>query len=445
MMRDSASPRRPRHRRVERGIYERDVEGGVVYEFNFPNPDTASGTGWDTVKTLAQARRERAKMIAAADRGEPIIRRTNVMFPEVAEEAFAIKSPRLQPRTREGYRAALDNCLLPRFGKLRVSRIDADAIASLIRDLEREGLHAIDPEKWPVYPLGKSSVENYLLPLQAALKLAARRRLIPVNPFELLTEDDRPVAEEKKPPHEWEEGQMSGLLSASAALAAKPEARYDYTPVIRNAGRLGLREGEALGLRWEDFNKDSSFMQVQRQWLRPTKVDGVRLPARYGPTKTPKAVRALPVPPDLRDELIALRLSSKFSKDSDPIFASRTGTPLSHRNVTRRGFEPAAKAAGLDDVTFHDLRDYCASRLISVGFDPVTVADYLGHEDATVTLKRYAHLFHRQRTAEKLRAALVGDEPAKPLQSSHPSPPVDNASQEPPNVAQLRDQSTGGD
>src|SRR4029077_9777929 len=136
------------------------------------------------------------------------------------------------------------------------------------------------------------------------------------------------------------------------------------------------------------------------------------------PVKTPKGVRALPLPPDLRDELIALRLRSKFSKDSDPIFAPRAGRPLGHRNVTRRGFEPAAKAAGLDDVTLHDLRDYCASRLISAGLDPVTVADFLGHEDATVTLKRYAHLFNRQKKAEAVRAALS----AKPLQSSQPSP-----------------------
>jgi integrase len=36
----------------------------------------------------------------------------------------------------------------------------------------------------------------------------------------------------------------------------------------------------------------------------------------------------------------------------------------------------------------------------------VTVADVLGHEDATTTLSVYAHLFDRQRTHEAVRDAL---------------------------------------
>lgn len=47
------------------------------------------------------------------------------------------------------------------------------------------------------------------------------------------------------------------------------------------------------------------------------------------------------------DRLIALRLASKFSQDESPIFASKTGRPLGHRNVTRRGWEAARDKAGL--------------------------------------------------------------------------------------------------
>src|SRR5919204_639454 len=47
----------------------------------------------------------------------------------------------------------------------------------------------------------------------------------------------------------------------------------------------------------------------------------------------------------LRGELIALRLRSRFSRDDEPVFASRLGGPLGHRNVTRRGFEPARDRA----------------------------------------------------------------------------------------------------
>ena len=112
------------------------------------------------------------------------------------------------------------------------------------------------------------------------------------------------------------------------------------------------------------------------------------------------------LPPELRDELIALRLRSPHSHDEHPIFASRNGTPLGHRNVTRRGFEPAAKEAKLEGVSMHSLRHAAASRLIRGGLDPVTVAHVLGHENATVTLKIYAHLFNRERLTLDVQARM---------------------------------------
>jgi integrase len=93
-----------------------------------------------------------------------------------------------------------------------------------------------------------------------------------------------------------------------------------------------------------------------------------------------------------------------------PIFSSREGTPLGHRNVTGRGFEPARDLAGLPShLTLHDLRHAAASRLIRCGLDPVTVANVLGHEDANVTLGVYGHLWDRERTDEAVRIALADD------------------------------------
>ena len=147
-----------------------------------------------------------------------------------------------------------------------------------------------------------------------------------------------------------------------------------------------------------DFGKDDSYLHVRGQWTAA---------GEYGPTKTKAGMRSIPLPPRLRDELIALRLRSDYSLDEHPIFASLTGAPLGHRNVTRRGFEPARDLAGLPcRVTFHDLRHAAASRLIRAGLDPVTVASVLGHEDATVTLKIYGHLYNPKQTHEDVRAAL---------------------------------------
>ncbi len=338
-----------------------------------------------------------AEKVSAVARGEKVAP-VKVLFAEYAETWFEMRKPKLRPRTAAYYRSGLDLVLLPRFGGRQLATIDADAISKLIRDLERDGLPAIHPTR-KKRPLGASSIANYLKPLQGALALAVRREKIRVNPFDLLTDDDRPTPDERTPAHEWSDDDIVALLAASAARAKRDIAKYDYTPLLRLTACLGLRKGEALGLTWADFDKADGYLHVRRQWTAASE---------YAPTKTKAGERSIALPADLRDELIALRLRSRYSQDDQPIFASHTGSPLGHRNVTRRGFEPARDDAKLPGhLTFHDLRHAAASRLIGAGLDPVTVANVLGHEDATVTLSVYGHLYNRTRTDEAVRLALA--------------------------------------
>jgi integrase len=197
-------------------------------------------------------------------------------------------------------------------------------------------------------------------------------------------------------------------LRRLAVTKGAPEARpYDYSTLLLVAATLGLRLGELLGLCWEDFDKDEGELRVERQWLRS---------GSYGPPKTRAGKRVLAVPADLRDELIALRLRSPFSQDSDPIFASRQGTPLQHRNVTRRGFEAARDEAGLDgSLSLHDLRHAAASRLIASGIDDAVVADQIGHGDSRITRAVYAHVYDRREKMQAVRKALAGIDAAEEL------------------------------
>ena len=95
------------------------------------------------------------------------------------------------------------------------------------------------------------------------------------------------------------------------------------------------------------------------------------------------------------------------------MFAARNGKPLMHRNATGRGFEPAAKKAGIEDVTFHSMRHAFASRMISRGINSTVLASLMGHESSTITERRYIHLFDRQRTDEAVRLAMSAAVPAR--------------------------------
>lgn len=346
--------------------------------------------------TEKEALAVQAKLRDRKASGEQIVVNDKTTFAQLAEEWYEAKSRRLRPRTASYYRTTLDTVLIPRFGSYRLGAISAEAIAEFIRELEDEGLHCID-RKRPTRPLGRSSIDNYLKPLQGTLKLAKRRKLIHDNPFADLTDDDRPQADEKTHAHEWTEVEVAALIAASEARAAKPESRYDYTPLIRLTVLQGLRIGEVLGLRWEDFDKAEGTLRVERQWLRT---------GEYGPPKTAAGNRVIVLADEARKLLLDLRMASSHSQDGDPIFVSQVGTPLSHRNVTRRGFEPVAEAAGLD-VTFHGLRHAAASRLIAGNVDDALVADQLGHEDSTVTRKVYAHVYDRRAKAAGVREALA--------------------------------------
>jgi integrase len=66
------------------------------------------------------------------------------------------------------------------------------------------------------------------------------------------------------------------------------------------------------------------------------------------------------------------------------------GEGAAHRNVTRRGFEPALERAEIEKVTFHDMRHAFASWMISRGIEPVTLAKLMGHEDIRETLNSYS-------------------------------------------------------
>lgn len=115
----------------------------------------------------------------------------------------------------------------------------------------------------------------------------------------------------------------------------------------------GCRRGELLALRPEDIGESTMMI-------------------RAGSTKTLKT-RIIPIVSPLRPWL-------KFV----PLTVNAEGL--------KSGFRRAREAAGMPDVTFHDLRRSCATLMLQAGVDLHVVSKLLGHSTVTVTAQRYAHL-----------------------------------------------------
>ena len=93
-----------------------------------------------------------------------------------------------------------------------------------------------------------------------------------------------------------------------------------------------------------------------------------------------------------------------------PLPVSRR-TPYDGNNFMARIFKPAARAAGIPELTLHDLRHTGASLMIAAGCHVKVIAEQMGHSDGGgLVLKRYGHLYKgaRRQAAVTLEAHILG-------------------------------------
>lgn len=157
----------------------------------------------------------------------------------------------------------------------------------------------------------------------------------------------------------------------------------------------GLREGELLGLRWEDVDLEAPTLTVRRQLQRSRDGSGII----SGPTKNKKnriirlgsnTVEVLKAHKERQAEEI--ESARGYWKDPGLVFTTKIGTPLDASNLVSRHFKPLLKRTGLPMIRWHELRHGCGSFLLSQGISIKVVQEILGHTSLTVTMDVYSHV-----------------------------------------------------
>lgn len=212
--------------------------------------------------------------------------------------------------------------------------------------------------------------------LRAALRDAVRTDLIPSNPMDAV---DPPEGGAVRPARAWTPEEVARFLEAS-----KDHRLHTF---FRLMLATGLRIGEALALRWEDWQGD-------RLWVRHT----LRRDGTLGPPKTPGSMGYLYLDPDTQvalatwqKRLDAEREQAEDWQEHGLIFPSHRGTPLEYRNVLRAFNELQAKA-GVTPINLHGLRHTYTSLALRAGLPPKVVAARLRHKDVKLTLQVYQQL-----------------------------------------------------
>jgi integrase len=145
----------------------------------------------------------------------------------------------------------------------------------------------------------------------------------------------------------------------------------------------GLRFGELAALRVRNVDPLRRRLQIEES---VTEVDGVMV---FGTPKSHQC-RSVPVARSLTDALAAACVGKA---PTDLVFTATRGGVLMLRNWRRRVFDPALHAAGLGELTPHELRHTAASLAVAAGANVKAVQRMLGHASAAMTLDVYSGLF----------------------------------------------------
>jgi integrase len=225
--------------------------------------------------------------------------------------------------------------------------------------------------------------------LHKALKQAVLDGLIPRN----VTESVKPPQPSREEMCPLTPEQAKHLLQVAHESVDRLEALYVL------AIHTGLRQGELLGLKWDDVDLEDGSLQVRRT-LTITKDGPVfTSPKTTGSRRSVKltsnAVEVLKH--HLERQLGEIDRVGSLWSENGLIFASESGEPINRHNLTRRSFKPLLKRAGLPQIRFHDLRHTCATLLLTRNVNVKIVSEMLGHSTIAITLDTYSHVLPNMR------------------------------------------------
>jgi integrase len=297
-------------------------------------------------------------------------------------------TPHIAENTHAGYCVDVVNHLVPGIGAHRLDKLTPEHVERLYGKLQRNGL-------------SPGGVHHVHRTLRAALNEAVRRSHLTRNPVLLA----------KAPKLAEKEVQPYGIEEIQRLLKVASEGRNSARWALALA--LGLRQGEALGLRWEDVELDHSVLRVRRSRLRPKYAHGCDGTCGQAPGLCPQRVNSRPAAGDVKSkagrrtiglplQLVALlrahraeqqrerQLARHLWQDEGWVFASPAGEPVKP-HTDYREWKRLLRQAGLREARLHDARHTAATVLLLLDVPARTVMSLMGWSSAEMAA-RYQHV-----------------------------------------------------
>ena len=288
----------------------------------------------------------------------------------------------IKARTYSRYQGLISRHIVPTLGERSISEIGRREIQEFLTQQKKNG-NMRNGEK-----LSATSTNMMLSILNLAFEYACDMEYIEENPCVRV---HRTKAETKR------------VEAFTVEEQRAIEREIDRSDDRRLHGILlclytGLRIGELLGLTWNDIDLERGVIKITKTVYREKDENG-NWQLCVDTPKTKASDRVIPLP-----EYITNMLRQDYETAPTPyVVENKKGERMSIRSY-QYIFEKLTERAGVRKLNFHALRHTFATRAIECGMDIKTVADIMGHQNASITLNRYAHcmLDHKIEMMQKL-------------------------------------------
>jgi integrase len=347
---------------------------------------TVSGT----CNNRTEARAELAKAIAKRENGG-LTAPDKITFGEWLDRWLDDKKSHVRLNTYVGYKSDIEAHIKPKIGHLRMQAIKPIDLKNFYSDLAKKKakLSGRGKRKGEVRyanrTLSASTQRQVHSVIYSSLQEAMVLEIIPRNVAQIVKPEMRKIDRNAKASTAWTAQEAATFLDF-----AKADRLY---PLFYLMLSLGLRRGEAVGLRWQNVDLTNARVRIVETIVS---INGQAVDSE---PKTEKSRRSIKLPVDVVEVLKAHQeeqrlehIKLKLAPAKDWVFTSLVGTALNPDTLDRT-FKSIIKKAGVRDIRLHDLRHTHASLARRQGVSLEVVSGRLGHSRPSFTADVYRHTF----------------------------------------------------
>jgi integrase len=323
-------------------------------------------------KTKAEVLRKMRKLQGDIDQGFPIPDNSTTTGEWLSWWLSDVLPGTVKEGTLINYTDILEAYVIPHVGKIPLAKLGPEHVQSMMRSLERSG-------RAPrTVGLARTVLRRSLADALQWSKVSRNAAALVRAPRKGETKTDDTLSVEE----------------AMAVLKAASGDRLEALAVLVLA--VGMRQGEALSLRWRDVDLEASTVRIRE-------------------SKTEAGRRTVALPPfaaaALEDHHARQRVEREVADywdDPRLVFTSSIGTKLDRRNVLRWWHDLTVRA-GVGRRRFHASRHTAATIMLNNGVPLEVVSSTLGHSGLAITADVYAKVGAKlQREAAAAMEGVLG-------------------------------------